>query len=221
MTVSFNRCEDTRLARIPLLSADSLSPEQRRVYNKVVSGPRGEIVGPLRAALHSPELADRWQGFGEQLRYHTSLPHKLTELAIIMTGRHWNSPVEWAIHADIARRAGLSEALMEAVRACAAPTFEEPDEAIVYEYTRETLQYGDVSEGAYQAALYRFGAVGVVELTALIGYYSLVAMTLNSHDVPVPRGLDDALPAVAGAGRGNRPLARLAPAQALAQAEPT
>ena len=202
------------MARIPLLSEDSLSPEQRRVYNKVVSGPRGEVVGPLRAALHSPELADHWQGFGEQLRYHTSLPHKLTELAIIMVGRHWNSQVEWAIHADIARRAGLSEALMEAIRTCAPPTFEDPDEAIVYEYTRETLQHGDVSEAAYQAAHDRFDAVGIVELTALVGYYSLVAMTLNSHDVPVPRGLDDLLPPVAGMGRGNRLLAKLAPARA-------
>jgi 4-carboxymuconolactone decarboxylase len=209
------------LPRIPLLSEDGLSPEQRRVYNKVVAGPRGAVVGPLRAALHSPELADRWQAFGEQLRYHTSLSHKLKELAVIMAGRHWNCSMEWAIHADIARRAGLPEALIESIQACAPPVFDEPDEAIVYEYTRETLQCGDVSEAAYQAAYHRFGAVGVVELTAVIGYYSLVAMTLNSHDIPVPRGLGDALPVGGGAGRGKRPPAKLAPAQALAQAEPT
>jgi 4-carboxymuconolactone decarboxylase len=209
------------LPRIPLLPEDGLSPEQARVYSKVVAGPRGEVVGPLRAALHSPELADRWQAFGEQLRYRTSLPHKLNELAVIMTGRHWNSSMEWAIHAGIARRAGLSEALIEAVQACAPPVFDEPDEAIVYEYTRETLQCGDVSESAYQAAFHRFGAIGVVELTALIGYYSLVAMTVNSHDVPIPRGVDDTLPIGGGPGRGKRPPARLAPAPALAQAEPT
>jgi 4-carboxymuconolactone decarboxylase len=209
------------LNRIPLVSEESLSPEQRTVYNKVVSGPRGELVGPLRAALHAPELADRWQQFGEQLRYHTSLPHKLTELAIIMTGRHWNSRVEWAIHGDIARRAGLSEALIEAVRTCAPPTFDEADEAIVYEYARETLQCGDVSESAYQAAYRRFGAVGVVELTALIGYYSLVAMTLNSHDIPIPRGRGDTLPVDSAQDRGRRSPANLAHSQILTQAEPT
>jgi 4-carboxymuconolactone decarboxylase len=200
------------LSRIPLIDGATLNPEQRRVYDKVVSGPRGQVVGPLRAALHHPELADRWQEFGEILRYRTSLPHRLNELAIILTGRHWNSPVEWVIHADASLRAGLAPELIEAIRLCQTPIFAHEDEAIVYEYTRQLLQHGHVSQPVYAAARERFDTVGLVELTALIGYYSMVAMTLNAHDVPVPEHPGPKLPPLPVGPEGLSPLAQLAPA---------
>ncbi len=107
--------------RIPLISADDLTEAQRAVYDKIVAGPRGTLVGPLRAALHNPSLADRWQAMGQVLRYETSLPRDLNELAILVTARHWNSELEWTIHAGAAREAGLNEALMEAIRRCTLP----------------------------------------------------------------------------------------------------
>ncbi len=94
------------LARVPLFSPDSMTPEQERVYRAVVDGPRGTVVGPLRAALHRPELADRWQRFGEILRFGTSLPAWATELAIVVTARRWNSQLEWHVHARAAASAG-------------------------------------------------------------------------------------------------------------------
>lgn len=174
------------MSRIPLFPEAGLSPEQQVVYDKVASGPRGAVVGPIRAALYSPELADRWQSLGEFLRYQSSLPARLSELSILVCGRYWNSEVEWYVHADIALRSGLAEPVIEAMRQARAPHFEAADEAAVYEYSRQLLQNGRVAEAAYQIARDLFGEIGVVELTALVGYYTMVAMTLNAHHVPNP-----------------------------------
>ena len=95
------------MARIPLPSPETMTPEQRRVYDSIVTGPRGRLVGPLRAALHRPELAEKWQQFGELLRYRTSLPPMLSELAILVTARHCRSNLEWHIHEQMAIKAEL------------------------------------------------------------------------------------------------------------------
>ena len=174
------------MSRIPPVSEHSLTPEQRLVYEKVVSGPRGTIVGPLRAVLHSPELADRWQALGEYLRYLSVVPVALRELAIIAVGRHWNCQLEWRIHAPLARDAGITERAIEAIRAAHAPQFADPMEASVYELTRELLSGGCASDAAYGEVRAHLGTQGIVELVALVGYYSMVAMTLNAHQVPLP-----------------------------------
>src|SRR5205085_12473217 len=90
------------LPRIALVDPQTMSGEQRRVYDDIVSGPRGTLVGPLRAALHSPELAEHWQRLGAHLRYHTSLPPRLADLAVLVPARRWTSDVEWYIHAQAA-----------------------------------------------------------------------------------------------------------------------
>lgn len=172
--------------RIPLPVPDEMNDAQKAVYDKIVDGPRGTLVGPLRAALHNPALADRWQAMGQVLRYETSLPRDLNELAILVTGRHWNSELEWTIHAGAARKAGLDEAVIEAVRVCAMPDFQRDEEREVYDFSSELLENGKVSEASYTAILHRWGALGAVELTALVGYYSMVAMTLNAHQIPLP-----------------------------------
>lgn len=174
------------MARIPLVSGETLTPEQKPVYERIVSGPRGTLVGPLRAALHSPELADRWQALGAQLRYNTSLPPRLSELAILVCARHWNSLVEWLIHAEIAAKAGLEAGIIEALRTGRAPALSDADDRVVYDYARELLAMGQVSDAAYAAALERLKVIGVVELAGLVGYYSMVAMTLNVHQIPPP-----------------------------------
>lgn len=188
--------------RIPLLGSEGLTPEQRRVYEKVVAGPRGVVVGPLRAALHSPELADRWQSLGEQLRYRTSLTTRQSELAIIVVARHWNSNTEWAIHSEIARAAGLDPALIEAVRHAQPPLFDDPVDALIYEYTRQLLGGGQVSDEVYADLYARFGEVRMVELTALVGYYTMVAMTLNAHAIPRPAGPGSELAPTISSGSG-------------------
>lgn len=181
------------MARINLPVPETMTPEQRAVFDAVVRGPRGTLIGPLRAALHSPELAERWQQFGEILRYRTSLPARLTELAILVTARRWNSELEWVIHAKAATEAGLPANVIEAIRSGEAPEFADPEDAAVYEYARELQQTGEVSEATYDAIRERWHDVGVVELTAVIGYYTMVSMTLNSHHIPLPDHIEPAL----------------------------
>lgn len=182
------------MARIPLFPLDNMSDAQRRVYDAVVSGPRGRVVGPLRAALHQPELADKWQQLGEILRYRTSLPPRLSELAILVTARHWSSQVEWEQHQPAALKGGLSPAITDAIRDAQCPAFVNADEEAVYDYCLELHQRKKVSEKVYQQTIEFIGVLGVVELTALIGYYTMVAMTLIAHDIPLPEGARPMLP---------------------------
>ena len=176
------------MARIPLFPLEKMTEDQRRVYDAVVSGPRGVLVGPLRAALHRPELADKWQQFGEILRYRTSLPPRLSELAILVTARHWTSQLEWQQHAPAALKGGLAKEIVEAIRTGKRPVFEKEDEAAVFDYSFELQNTKAVQDSTYQRTLGLIGVQGVVELTALIGYYTMVAMTLIAHEVPLPAG---------------------------------
>jgi len=171
-----------------------MSPEQRRVYDKVVSGRRGRVQGPVRAALHNPELADRWQALGELLRYNTSLPARLSELAILVTGRACRSPFEWYAHCTEAEKAGIERDIIEGLLAETIPPSLSGDDAIVVQYAIELNRFNSVSDATYASALARFGERTLVELTALVGYYTMVAMTLNAHEIPLPDGVQPAFP---------------------------
>jgi 4-carboxymuconolactone decarboxylase len=197
------------MSRIPLPTPDTMTDDQKRVYEKIVSGPRGRLVGPLRAALHSPELAERWQALGALLRFGTSLAPRVSELAIVVTARRWNSQIEWHIHAQAARAAGISDAVLDAIQAREKPVFDNADDAVVYEFARQIQETGQVDPDLYAQAVARWDAVGVVELTAVIGYYTMVSMTLNAHEIPMP---DDAPPPLDTPRQAGAPvLSRLAP----------
>jgi 4-carboxymuconolactone decarboxylase len=181
------------VSRIPLPTRDELDAAQRAVWDSVVSGPRGQVIGPLRAAIHNADLAGRWSALGEALRFSTSLPKRLSELAICVTGRRWSSQVEWFVHARVAAEAGIAPAVLDAIREGRAPDFAQRDEAVVYEFARTLQQEGNPPDAIYAEARERFGVKGVVELTALIGYYTMVSMTLNAHGVPLPDGAAEPL----------------------------
>lgn len=184
------------MPRIPLFPIDDMTPEQQRVYDGVVAGARKRVVGPLRAALHRPALAERWSALGEILRFGTSLPPRLSELAILVTARHWSAQLEWQQHAPAALKGGLDPAIVEAIRLGKAPKHMKPDEQAVYEYARELHEAKNVNDATHQRATGILGVTGVVELTALIGYYTMVAMTLNAHDIPLPEGQTPQLPPI-------------------------
>lgn len=182
------------MPRISLPEPESMTPEQRRVYDKIVSGRRGRIQGPLRAALHNADLADRWQALGELLRYSTSLTPRQSELAILVTGRACRSPFEWYAHRAEAERVGIEQAVIESLLAEQAPRDLDDDEALVVRFASELNRTKSVSDSTYTQARERFGERTVVELTALIGYYTMVAMTLNAHEIPLPDGVTPAFP---------------------------
>lgn len=180
--------------RIPLLAPDAMNPAQRKVYDAVVSGPRGAMVGPLRAAIHSPDLAEKWQQFGAVLRYQTTLGARLNELAILITARHFDAQFEWHVHVQAARKAGLPEPIIEALRLAQRPVGMNDDESMIFDYCDQLHRTHFVSDASHRRVRERFGTVGVVELTALIGYYAMVAMTLNAHQLPLPEGVSPPMP---------------------------
>jgi len=202
------------MRRLHLPSVEEMTPEQRGVHDEVVSGVRGELIGPLRAVIHSPDLARRWSRLGEYLRFSTCLPKKLNELAIIVTGRRWSSQLEFHIHAQAAKAAGLDPTCIEAIRTAQAPTFADEAEVEVYEFARMLQQTGHVDAKTHGAVKARWGDRGVVELTGVIGYYTMVSMTLNAHEIPLPNGATPPLAPPADGGLTALPACRLIKAEA-------
>lgn len=187
------------MGRISFPAPATMSDAQRAVFDKIISGKRGELVGPLRAALHNPELADRWQQFGAVLRFDTTLPAHLNELAILITARRWSSLLEWAIHERDARKTTLDTAVIDALRHGQVPDFgEDAAAAEIYDFVTQLLMRGQPDQAAYDPVCTRWGELGVVELTAVVGYYSMVAMTLNAHEIPLPEGVVADLPDAPG-----------------------
>lgn len=162
-----------------------MTPEQRDVAAQISAGPRGEVRGPFIALLHNPALARHLQALGEHLRWKGKLPAHLTELAVLVTARRWTCQHEWYIHERLARKAGLPDALIAAIRDGQQPTLG-GDEAIVYAVCRDAHASGRVSDEHFEAAKARFGLDGALELVALCGYYSLMAMVLNTAGLPLP-----------------------------------
>ena len=201
------------MTRISFPTPETMNADQLRVYQDIIQGPRARLVGPLRAALHNPELADRWQKMGALLRFGTSISPRASELAILVAARRWNSQLEWHIHAAAAQDAGLPQAIIDALLVAASPRFDDIKDGAVYEYARQLLQRGVVGEAAYQEVLALFGEAGTVELTAIIGYYSMVAMTLNAHHIPLP-DIDTPLPLHPVSGNEDGVLTELPEAQA-------
>jgi 4-carboxymuconolactone decarboxylase len=186
--------ETCTMPRISLPPPETMTADQRAVYDKIVSGPRGQVQGPLRAVLLNAELADRWQALGALLRYNTSLPPRQSELAILITGRACQSPFEWYAHRKEAEKIGIEASIIDALLAQATPEGLTDDEQAVVSFAQELNRLKSVTDATYANALARLGERTVMELTALVGYYTMVAMTLNAHEIPLPEGVQAAFP---------------------------
>jgi 4-carboxymuconolactone decarboxylase len=175
--------------RLPPIPADRLTAEQKKVLDDIQSGPRGAGVrGPFNALLRSPQLCDLVQRVGAYVRYGTSLPQKLNELAICMAGRKWTAQYEFYAHRRLGIQAGLKPDILDAVAAGRRPDGMDADEAAVYDFATELLSNGQVSDARYDAVKTKFGERGVMDLVGAVGYYSLVSMVLNVAEVPLPPG---------------------------------
>ena len=179
------------MSRIADIRPETLTPDQRTVYDAMVAGPRGRVQGPLRVWLTSPVLADKTQALGAFCRFGTSLPPRLSELAILVTGAHWKAGFEWFVHAPIGIAAGLNAHDVEIIRVGGVPKFARDDEAVVYAFASEIWQTKRVSAATYARAVALFGEKTVVELTNLIGYDGIVSMTINVFELSVPAGEAD------------------------------
>jgi 4-carboxymuconolactone decarboxylase len=175
--------------RIPDPSQGKMSDAQRKVAEESASGKRGHLPAPLRAWLHSPELGNRAQRLGEFVRYDTSLPPELSELAILVTARFWTSHYEWYAHKREALKAGIAPSIIDAIATRAPPDLHNARAAAVYGYARTLLATGRVDDALHAEAVKQIGTTGVVELVGILGYYSLVAMTLNAFEIDLPDGV--------------------------------
>lgn len=169
--------------RFPTLTPDQMTPEQRKVADAIVAGPRKGLGGPFNTWLRSPELADKLQKVGEHLRFHSSVPPRLNEFAILLTARAWDADYEWSAHYPLALKAGLSPAIADDVAHGRRPVGMAADETAVYDFVTELRATHRVSDPTYAAAHKTLGDQGIVDLVALSGYYDLVSMTLNTAQV--------------------------------------
>ena len=163
-----------------------MSPAQRQAAEAIAAGPRGGLRGPFNAWLRSPELADRAQRLGEYLRFRSSVPKRLNELAILITARAWDAEFEWHAHYPLALRAGLDPAVAADIAAGKRPAVMAEDEAAVFDFATELRRDRRVSEAVFARAKAALGEQGVVDLIGVLGYYDLVSMTLNVAQVKPP-----------------------------------
>ena len=176
------------MTRLHLVAPAEMSAEQRTVHDRIASGPRGGVRGPLALWLHRPELADKAQALGRYCRYETCLPPRLSELAILSTARIWDAAYEWQAHLQPAREAGLSEEVIVALGEDMTPTFGSPDEELVYSFNRELNLTRAVSDDLYARTLAVLGPDATVDLVGVLGYYSLISMTIKAFEVLPPGG---------------------------------
>lgn len=174
-------------ARFTPLEALTLDPAQVDVVREVGAGRRGTVPANVVTWLAHPELARRAAHLGELVRYETSLPPRLSELAILVVARHWHCAYEWAVHAGEAARAGVPDAVIEAIGRGATPALG-ADDQIVASVARQLLATGRLDDECHDAALAALGDRGLTDLVAVVGYYTLVAFSLNARQVPTPAG---------------------------------
>jgi len=176
------------MQRFPRLAPDDMTPAQREVAAEISAGPRGEVRGPFLALIHHPALARRIQALGEQLRWNSKLPPQLLELAVLVTARRWTCQFEWFMHEKLARKAGVAPAIIDAIAQARMPVSMNKEESLVHAFCLQAHTTGQVDDATFAAARELFGLDGVLELLALNGYYSMMAMVLNSSGIPLPEG---------------------------------
>ena len=177
--------------RFAELTREQMTDEQKKAYDAIVSGPRGGARGPFNVLLRSPQLADTVQRVGAHLRFDSSLPPRLNELAIIINARFWRSKYEWYAHRALALKAGLPEAHADAIARDERPKGMQPDEEIVYDFCTTLHRDHFVGDALFERAKAAFGEQGVVDMIGVSGYYTLVSMVLNVAEVPLPPGVPE------------------------------
>jgi 4-carboxymuconolactone decarboxylase len=174
--------------RFRALKYDEMTPAQKKMIDHLLEGERGGTAGPFNVMLRSPEMGDIAQQLGAHMRYHSSLPRKLNEFAIILTGRYMTSQYEFFAHRPLALQAGLTQQIVDAVTEGRRPAGMQQDEEAIYNFVQELLNRKQVTDATFKTAADRFGEQGVVDAIALTGYYQIVCGMLNVDRYLLPDG---------------------------------
>jgi 4-carboxymuconolactone decarboxylase len=178
--------------RLSMLSEDSLTPEQRALAQSIKAGPRGQfkMAGPFAVYLHAPGFGELAQKLGGHVRFKTSVPPRLSELAILVTAQHWKAQYEWAAHAPMAEAQGVKPQTIRDIQAGRAPKSAPRDEMAIYAFAKELYAKRRVGNANFNRVKKLLGEAGTIELVGILGYYAMVSMTLNTFRVPLPAGTE-------------------------------
>lgn len=169
--------------RLPDLDLNNFTDKQKQVYKDIENGPRGRVAGPLRIWMRNPELAENAQALGQYARFDSSLSPKLSELAILITARYWSAQFEWVHHVPSAREAQISENIISAISYAKRPIFSDASMQTVFDYCAELHRDKEISDDTYKSAISKLGTAGVIDLTAICGYYTLISMTIKAFRI--------------------------------------
>jgi 4-carboxymuconolactone decarboxylase len=174
--------------RMPAIPPERLTEAQKKAIAEFTAARKVAPSGPFIPLLRSPEVMNRARAMGDYLRYNSVLPPRLSEFAILIAARRWTQNYEWDAHAGLAAKGGLSPDIINAVADGRRPDKMADDEDIVYRLCTELHQNQSVSDGTYARAVATFGEQGVIDIVGISGYYTLLAMVLNTSRTPVPEG---------------------------------
>jgi 4-carboxymuconolactone decarboxylase len=171
------------MARLPALTFDELTPEQKKLWQEIGAVRSGSPGGPFAVWMHYPKIAERAHHLGNAVRLEGKLGRRLLELAVLVVARHWNAEYVFAAHVPAGTQAGLSEAAVDAIRTHQSPVFDKDDEKLVYDTVRELLETKKLSDETYERAHKALGTDKLIELVAAVGFYVTAAATVNAFGV--------------------------------------
>jgi 4-carboxymuconolactone decarboxylase len=174
--------------RLPPIPADKLTEEQKKAVAEFKAARNAELTGPFIPMLRSPEVLSRARAMGDYLRYVSALPPRLSEFVILMAASEWKQEYEWGVHHPAALKAGVPAETATALAQGRRPANMTEDETILYDFCSELQRNRKVSDATYARALARFGERGLVDTVGIVGYYTLLAMQLNTFQTPPPAG---------------------------------
>jgi 4-carboxymuconolactone decarboxylase len=175
-----------RLGTVP---ADKLTPQHRAAREAFKKARGTDVFGPFLPLLWSPELMIRTSAMGDYLRYQSVFPPHLSEFVILVASRLWSQQYEWSLHCPIALRAGVARSVVDAIEEGRRPDDMSEEQDILYDFSTELIEGGSVSDTTYYRALAKFGEKGVIDAAGIIGYYTFLAMILNTaRTSPEPGG---------------------------------
>lgn len=174
--------------RMPPLTREQMTDAQRSAADAIAAGPRGSVRGPYNSILRSPGFMEHCQKLGGYVRFDCPLDMRIREMAALMGARHWTQQFEWFVHVPHAVKAGLDQAIIDAIKAGHRPLRMAHDEGIVYDFMIELLNNHGVSDASYKRALDEFGEAGIVDLVGTVGYYIMIGMIMNVARTAMPDG---------------------------------